>query len=80
MNHIGFKPCPADPDIVIHPARKIDESEYWGYVLLYTYDILVVSEYGEKLLCKHLGKYFERKEEWIGSPVFYLGETAKINH
>ena len=73
MEHIEFKACPADPDIWMRPARKSDGSEYWEYVLLYTDDILVVSEYGEKLLRKQIGKYFELKEESIGSPEFYLG-------
>ena len=73
MEHIEFKACPADPDIWMRPARKSDGSEYWEYVLLYTDDILVVSEYGEKLLREQIGKYFELKEESIGSPEFYLG-------
>ena len=73
MNHLGFKPCRADPDVWMRPAVKSDGSEYWEYVLLYTDDALVISEFGEKILRNEIGKYFELKEESIGPPEIYLG-------
>jgi hypothetical protein len=73
MNHLGFTPCRADPDIWMQPALKGDGSEYWEYVLICTDDTLVISENGEKLLRTELGKYFELKEESIGPPDIYLG-------
>ena len=52
---------------------KSNSSEYYEYVLLYTDNALVVSERGEHVLRQELGKYFELKEESIGSPKIYLG-------
>jgi hypothetical protein len=73
MRHLGFISCPADPDVWMRPALKADGSEVWEYVLLYTDDVLVVSENGEKLLREGIGKYFELKEASIGPPELYLG-------
>ena len=42
--------------------------------MLYTYDVKVVSERGEKFLRNKLGNYFELNEESIGPPNIYLGE------
>ena len=42
-------------------------------MLLYTDDVLVISENGEEILRDGIGKYFELKEESIGPPSLYLG-------
>ena len=73
MLHLDFQPCLADPDVWMRPAKKSDGSECYEYVLLYTDDVLVVSENGEKVLQEGIGKYFELKEESIGPPKIYLG-------
>jgi hypothetical protein len=73
MNHLGFTPCRADPDVWMRPALKGDGSEYWEYVLIYTDDTSVISENGEQLLRNEIGKYFELKEESIGPPDIYFG-------
>ena len=70
---IGFKSCPADPDVLMQPAKHSDGHEYYEYVLLYTNDTMVISENVESVLRNELGKYFELKEESIGPPKFYLG-------
>ena len=54
-------------------SQKEDGNEYWEYALLYTYDVLVVSERGEQFLRNELGKYFELKKESVGPPNIYLG-------
>ena len=43
------------------PSTKSDGSPYYEYVLLYVDDVLVISEQGEHVLRKELGKYFEMK-------------------
>ena len=73
MWHIGFKLCPADPDVWMQPAKHSDGREYYEYVLLYTDDTMVISENAESVLRNELGKYFELKEESIGPPKLYLG-------
>ena len=50
MLHLDFQPCLADPDVWMRPAKKSDGTECYEYVLLYTDDVLVVSENGEKVL------------------------------
>ena len=42
MHHIGFKSCPADPDVWMRPAIKSDGTNVYEYVLLYTDDSLSI--------------------------------------
>ena len=46
-------------------------------MLLYTDDVLVISENGEKVLRDGIGKYFELKESSIGPPNQYLGGNMR---
>ena len=73
MSHIGFRSCPADPDVWMQPAEKADDSPYYEYVLLYVDDTLVISQNVEKILREEIGRYFELKEESVGHPTLYLG-------
>ena len=61
MSHLGFISCLADPDIWIRKAKKNNVSLFWEFVVLYTDDVLVVSENGEALLRNELEKYFQLK-------------------
>eukprot|EP00957_Ditylum_brightwellii_P011033 836400-Ditylum_brightwellii.AAC.1 len=72
MLHFDFAPCPADPDVWLRPAIKSIGLEYYEYVLLYTDDVLVVSNEAEKLLREGIGKYFGLKEESVGKPKIYI--------
>ena len=73
MWHIGFKSCPADPDVWMPPAKHSDGREYYEYVLLYTDDTMVIRENAKSVHRNELGKYFELKVESIGPPKLYLG-------
>lgn len=73
MEFLGFSSCKADPDVWMRAAVKSDGQEYWEYVLLYCDDCLVISEKGEDILRREIGKYFELKQESIGPPNIYLG-------
>ena len=73
MHYLKFSSCPADPDIWMRLAEKLDGTSYYEYVLLYMDDALVISENVEEILRKEIGKYFELKEESIGHPLLYLG-------
>lgn len=57
----------------MRPSKKSDGTNHYEYVLLYTDDIVVVSEQGEIILRQGIGKYFELKESSIGPPTIYLG-------
>jgi hypothetical protein len=77
MHHLDFVSCPADPDVWMRPALKSDGSTCYEYVLLYTDDALVISENAEDILRREIGKYFELKEESIGTPKLYLGGKVR---
>jgi hypothetical protein len=50
MHHIGFKSCPADPDVWMRPAKTSDGTEVYEYVLLYTDDALSIGVEAESIL------------------------------
>ena len=70
---LGFKSCPADPDVWMREHTTDDGSKLWEYVLLYVDDCLIISSRAELTLRNEIGKYFELKEESIGPPSIYLG-------
>ena len=73
MRHLDFVSCLADPDVWMRPDVKSDGTEYYKYILLYTDDVLCVSEFPERILRKELDKYFKLKPNSIGPPKLYLG-------
>jgi hypothetical protein len=73
MHHIGFKSCPADPDVWMRSAITSDGTELYEYVLLYTDDALTIGVEAESILRKEIGKYLELKDKSIGPPKLYLG-------
>ena len=77
MQFLNFTSCPADPDIWMRPAIKSDGSKCYEYVLLYVDDALVISENAESILRNGLGRYFELKEESVGTPDHYLGGKVR---
>ena len=69
MKHIGFESSRADPDVWMRQlVCKDGTAKYWEYVLLYTDDCLVISDRAEDVLREGIGKYFDLKEESIGTP------------
>jgi hypothetical protein len=73
IHHLGFKSCPANPDVRIRSAIKSDGNEVYEYVLLYTDDALSIGVEAESILRIEIGKYFELKEKSIGPPKLYRG-------
>ena len=67
MRHLDFESCPSDPDVWMRPAKKSDGSKYYEYVLLYTDDVLCISENAEDIL-RDIGNYFELKPGSVGTP------------
>ena len=72
MRHLDFMSCLADPDVWMRPAKNTDRASYYEYIIFYTDDALVISQHAKETL-KELGRYFELKEESIGTPKIYLG-------
>jgi hypothetical protein len=52
-------------------------STCYEYVLQYTNDVMVISENAEAILRRGIGKYFELKEDSIGSPKIYIGGRVR---
>ena len=77
MRHLDFVYCPADPEVWMWPAKKLDGSTCYDYILLYINDALVISERAESILQTELGRYFELKEESTGPPSLYLGGNMR---
>jgi hypothetical protein len=77
MRDLLWVPCEADPDVWMRPAvRESDGFEYWEYVLIYTDDLLVISE-NPKMVLDRIDHYFPLKPGYITPPDVYLG--AKIS-
>ena len=76
MQRLGFQSSRGDPDVWFREnKRKSDGSPYYEYVLLYTDDILVLSDNAESVLRNEIGgpDGFELKPDSIGPPSQYLG-------
>ena len=76
MESLDFLSCKADPDVWMRAAEKSDGTTYYEYVLLYTDDMLVVSEDPESFIRKEIGEIFTVKEKSIGPPSQYLGNKV----
>ena len=77
MDHMGFKPCRADPDVWMRPGIKANGDEYWQFVLLYVDDMVAIMEDPESFLRDEFDQnYFVLKENSIGRPTQYLGNKV----
>ena len=76
MRMLGYTPCLADPDVWMRPEVRDDGYEYYGYVLLYVDDALVINHDGMKALME-INAHFKMKESSIGDPDTYLGCKLK---
>ena len=72
MDHVGYKPCKADPYMCYRLGKNKEELEYYEYALLYVDDCLMVSESPDESL-QRIGKYFTLKPGSVGEPKLYLG-------
>lgn len=78
-NDFGFQSSRGDPDVWFREARRADTNElYYEYVLLYTDDILCISDRAEDIIRGEIGKKFMLKEESIGPPSQYLGGKLSL--
>jgi len=79
---LNFTSSRGDPDVWFREARRKEGGEpYYEYVLIYTDDILVISDNAEAVLRDELGSGFDKfelKEESIGPPSQYLGGKLSL--
>jgi hypothetical protein len=76
MQHLGFTPCLADPDLWMLATKKEDGTAYYAYVLLYVDDVMVIDHNAMSVLAR-LDKYFKMKPGSMGDPNIYLSATLK---
>ena len=69
--------CKADPDIWMRKAKRVGNSDYWEYVLLYVDDCICISTDPKAIVRKEIGKYFLMKEASIEEPDVYLGGKVR---
>ena len=73
---LGFKPCKADPDVYLRPAKKQDGSLYYELVFIYIDDVLVILHRGREIL-NMLDQHYLLKPDSIGPPKIYLGNEVQ---
>ena len=76
MADMHFESCKADPDLWMRPGTRSDRTLYWQLVFLYTDNFLTIMEEPELFLREYLGARFTLKENSIGPPKQYLGNTV----
>jgi Reverse transcriptase (RNA-dependent DNA polymerase) len=72
LRDLACKTCVADHDVWMKPKVKPTGEEYWEYVLIYSEDILVVSN-DPKAVMNSLAKAYTLKEGSVALPTTYLG-------
>ena len=77
MRYLDFVSCPADTDVWMRPVKHSNGTYYYGFILLYTNDALVISDNDEQVILKDLGRYFELKEKSIGPPEIFIGGSTR---
>ena len=58
-------------------AKRVDNTDYWKYVLLYVDGCICISTDLEVIVRKEIRKYFLMKEASIGEPDVYLGGRVR---
>ena len=76
MQHLGFTPCLAVPDLWMKAAEKEDGTAYYAYVLIYVDDVMVKQHNAMSVLA-HFDKYFKMKLGLMGNSNMYLGAALK---
>ena len=72
-----FKSSLADNDVWLKQDMRSDGSSYYTYILVYTDDILIVSDNPTKYMAQLKANYYV-KESSIGPPNIYLGSRVKL--
>jgi hypothetical protein len=76
LRDFGYVACKADPDVWMRPRTKPDGFKYWGYLLCYTDDILVVDHDPQEAIDFLMTRY-TLKEGSVAEPETYLGAQVK---
>ena len=72
VDHLGFRPTRADPDVYMRKNFKAGGQPYYEYLLVYVDDVLVISHAPADVM-ESIGHQFEIKNNEYGPPTTYLG-------
>ena len=72
---LGFQSCRADGDVWLRPAVKATGEKVYDYILVYTDDILIVSEHPKRIM-ESIQSEYRVKPESIMEPKVYLGSDV----
>jgi hypothetical protein len=75
LHSLGYTSSLADPDVWYRAECKPNGFEYYGYVLVYVDDILVIS-HAPKGTMESIAKFYRLKDGYA-SPTRYLGATIR---
>jgi hypothetical protein len=81
LDGMGFKSCPADPDVWMRVAIKSDGESYYEYVMTYVDDLIAVG-CNPRGIMNEIQETFKFKDDKVEEPSNYLGarlQKKKIN-
>jgi hypothetical protein len=76
LREAGYTSCKADPDVWLKPMVKPDGSEYYGYVLCYVDDCLVIKMDPQNTM-EMLKRTYKLKDGSVKEPDIYLGSDIR---
>eukprot|EP00804_Cyclotella_cryptica_P019304 CCRYP_006183-RA/>CCRYP_006183-RA protein AED:0.20 eAED:0.20 QI:0/0/0/1/0/0/5/0/657 len=76
MQEMGYKLCPADPDLWLKEQTDRKGIWYYSYILCYVDDLLVV-RYNPKRVMDRINSFLPLKPDSVGPPEMYLGAKLR---
>jgi hypothetical protein len=78
MQHLGYKSCPANPDLWYKEVKwPVTGVSYYSYILIHVDDIFCIHHDAMSVL-DTLNQYFTLKPSSVGDPRMYLGAKLKL--
>ena len=77
MRHLVFVYFTEDTYVWMRREQNSDGSSYYDYALLYTNDVLAISDNVYKIIREGIGLYFKLKYESVGPPNIYLEDFVQ---
>jgi hypothetical protein len=76
LDEMGYKSCPADPDVYMKAECTKEGHEYWSYMLVYVDDCLLVHHDPDPVMEELKSRYTLKKDAY-GRPDRYLGANIQ---
>ena len=73
---MGYRSCPADPDLWLKEQTDTKGNRYYAYILCYVDDLLVV-HHNPKRVMDRINSFLPLKPDSVGPPEMYLGAKLK---